>query len=405
MVKCVVSGCPNRTNNLYGNLDRAPKTFFSFPSDPRRVKVWLAALRETDKLVSTEQHLICEDHFLKEDITPKGVKSGAIPIMSPYLDGSIGTISSWEAENKTREEEGEKEEEDEDFCVVMDNDTAPTESSEPEPSSVDRPFKLDPSGAISSSPKDPDPVKTPWTQDPGSKQHMTEIMAASSDACRRLKGVSLPLRVLRLLQTLPGVSLECSHLVKMLQADRRRIHDISCVLEGINLVERQRNRVRWIGGSDHSPHMALQSLQSEVENLELMEEELDGLIRDVLQQLLEMSSDRQNAELAYVTLDDIRRLEAFEEQTVMVVKAPDETVLKVTEPSEDFIQIHVRSWNGPITMLTCDTGTQDRTAEGNCFLSLEESRMKTSSLHGEAITSSHPVMLIDATSSGDASVS
>lgn len=116
--------------------------------------------------------------------------------------------------------------------------------------------------------------------------------------------------------------------------------------------------------------------------------------------------------LAYVTLDDIRGLKAFEEQTVVVVKAPDETVLKVPEPSEvqltdiffsadiwrcmcrfqtqvcvnvflqDFIQIHVRSWNGPVTVLTCDIEAED-TAERNIgFSSLEESRMKTSPLQG-----------------------
>lgn len=374
MVKCVVSGCPSRTSSLF---NRAPKTFFSFPTDPIRVKVWLAALRETDKLDSKKQHLICEDHFLKEDITSNGVKSDAIPIMSPYLDGSIGTDSSWEAERH----------EEENVCVVsIGDDPAPTEPPEPDSSPI-----------ISSPTKDPDPGETPETEDTGSTQQMIEIGNTRPDS-----GVSLPLRFLRLLQTLPGVAVECSQLVKMLQADQRRISEICSILEGINLVERQRNMIKWIGGTDHCPPPALQSLQSEMENLELIEEELDRLIGDVFQQLLEISNDKQNAELAYVTLDDIRRLEAFEEQTVMVVKAPDETVLKVPEPSEDFIQIHVRSWNGPVTVLTFDIGTEDTTAERNaCFSSLEESRMKTSALHGEVVSSSCPVSMSDVTSSED----
>lgn len=62
--------------------------------------MWLAALRETDKQDPTEQHLICEDHFLPEDITKNGVHSDAIPIMPPCFDGA------WGAESEEEQEEG-----------------------------------------------------------------------------------------------------------------------------------------------------------------------------------------------------------------------------------------------------------------------------------------------------------
>lgn len=40
MVKCVVSGCPNRVaSDNRGIFHRPPKRFFSFPKDPTRVKV------------------------------------------------------------------------------------------------------------------------------------------------------------------------------------------------------------------------------------------------------------------------------------------------------------------------------------------------------------------------------
>lgn len=43
MVKCVVSGCPNRVVTVNANNrgvhDRPPKRFFNFPTDPARVKV------------------------------------------------------------------------------------------------------------------------------------------------------------------------------------------------------------------------------------------------------------------------------------------------------------------------------------------------------------------------------
>lgn len=40
MVKCVVSGCPNRVaSDSRGIFNRPPKRFFNFPKDPTRVKV------------------------------------------------------------------------------------------------------------------------------------------------------------------------------------------------------------------------------------------------------------------------------------------------------------------------------------------------------------------------------
>lgn len=69
-------------------------------------QVWLAALRETGKQDSTEQHVICEDHFLTEDISTHGVASDAIPVMPPYLDGPLGLVSPWRAESSEEEEPG-----------------------------------------------------------------------------------------------------------------------------------------------------------------------------------------------------------------------------------------------------------------------------------------------------------
>ena len=69
------------------------------------VQVWLAALRETDKQDNTEQHLICEDHFLPEDISKNGVNNDAIPIMPPCLDGPMSMINPWGAESSEEEDQ------------------------------------------------------------------------------------------------------------------------------------------------------------------------------------------------------------------------------------------------------------------------------------------------------------
>lgn len=69
-------------------------------------QVWLAALRETEKQDSSEQHVICEDHFLPEDISSEGVADDAIPIMPPYMDGLLNLVSLRGAESSEEEEAG-----------------------------------------------------------------------------------------------------------------------------------------------------------------------------------------------------------------------------------------------------------------------------------------------------------
>lgn len=103
--------------------------------------MWLAALRETDKQDSTEQHLICEDHFLPEDISASGVNSDAIPIMPPYLDGPLGMISPWGAESSDEEDQwatGGCEDDDDDD----EGGPAIKEPPAPEPPAVDPPQQV-----------------------------------------------------------------------------------------------------------------------------------------------------------------------------------------------------------------------------------------------------------------------
>ncbi|XP_016150608.1 uncharacterized protein [Sinocyclocheilus grahami] len=108
MAKCVVQGCINHSDLRPGEQSsRTHKRFFRFPKDKARVKVWLAALRET-RLEITDQHQICEDHFLSHHITPNGISPDAIPVMPP-LEGLVAGWSSCgeQDEHSDPVEEGE----------------------------------------------------------------------------------------------------------------------------------------------------------------------------------------------------------------------------------------------------------------------------------------------------------
>ncbi|XP_042359417.1 transcription factor E2F6 [Plectropomus leopardus] len=374
MGKCVVSGCPNREANR-GIFNRPPKRFFNFPKDPARVKVWLAALRETDKQDSTEQHLICEDHFLPEDISTNGVNSDAIPIMPPCLDGPL--ISPWGAESSEEEDQwatgGGCDDDEDDADDGGDDGPAHVEPPAPEPPAVDPPQQ------------DLGAMTTPEAKTTGiSPNQRIQTKRVTADVSLG----TLTQRFLELLLNAPDSSVDLRQATTSLQTRRRRVFDIINVLEDISLIEKQSaNKVKWIGSCQISSFLwkNQQKFERELENLKLVEETLDSLIKSCAQQLFDMTDDMDNAALAYVTHEDISRVRAFEEQTVIVVKAPEETKLEVPAPKEDSIQVHLKGGRGPIMVVTCDIEAGDATTEkSSCFLTLEESRIKTATLHTES---------------------
>lgn len=46
---------------------------------------------------------------------------------------------------------------------------------------------------------------------------------------------------------------------------------------------------------------------------------------------------------------------------------------------QDSIQVHLKAERGPVVVLTCDVGTGED--DNSCFLTLEESRIRTTELH------------------------
>ncbi|XP_056150864.1 transcription factor E2F6 [Lampris incognitus] len=367
MVKCVVSGCPNRTEQK-GIFSRTPKRFFNFPKDPARVKVWLAALRETDKQDLTEQHIICEDHFLTDHITVRGVSEDAIPIMPPYLDGPLGIISPWGAESSGEEVEEEQwadgtEEE-------MDEEDSP-------PGQDSRQLRQDESldNALETETYSSAPPKVRQTAQKRSPRSDTSL-------------VLLTQQFLELMLAAPDGVLDCKQAAGNLQTQRCRVYEIANILRGISLVEKKANKVKWIGKSPVSCFLgrSQQRFQKELGNLKVVEETLDELIKTCAQQLFNLTDDKENSRSAYVTHEDISRIKVFQDQTVIVIKAPEETKLEVPAPKEDSIQIHLKAGKGPIKVMTCDMGCPQEVLPTNdgekagCFATPEESRIKTAPL-------------------------
>lgn len=368
MVKCVVSGCPNRSNVNPGiyNHSLPSKRFFNFPADTARVKVWLAALRETEKQDSAEQNQICEDHFLPEDISTDGVKGDAIPIMPPCLEGPLGVINPWGAASSEEEEDCDQEEDDEEDGGLM-----YVEPPAPKPPTAQPPKQA------------PVVKNSPAAKTTRGHPRKSSLLTKPSSRYNLSLGL-LTQRFLELLLAAPDGVVDLGHVTTSLQTRRRRVYDITAVLEGISVLKRQSvNHFKWIGSTSISSFLwqNQQKLQRELDSLKLVEDTLDSLIKSCAQQLFSMTDDLDNATSAYVTHEDVGRLAAFQQQTVIVVKAPEETKLEVPAPKEDNIQVHLKGGRGPIMVLTCEVGGADASRH---FLALEESRITTNTLHTES---------------------
>lgn len=149
---------------------------------------------------------------------------------------------------------------------------------------------------------------------------------------------------------------------------KRRIYDITNVLEGIGLIEKKsKNSIQWKGAgpgcNTKEISEKLNHLKGEIDDLESKERLLDEKKRWVQQSLKNVSEDTDNEAHAYVLHDDICR--CYQTETLLAIQAPSGTQLYAAELSgpQEFnvnggivqqkprYQIHMNSSNGPICVL------------------------------------------------------
>uniref|UniRef100_A0A0D9S893 E2F transcription factor 2 n=1 Tax=Chlorocebus sabaeus TaxID=60711 RepID=A0A0D9S893_CHLSB len=157
--------------------------------------------------------------------------------------------------------------------------------------------------------------------------------------------------------------LDLNWAAEVLDVQKRRIYDITNVLEGIQLIRKKaKNNIQWVGRGmfeDPTRPGKQQQLGQELKELMNMEEALDQLIQSCSLSFKHLTEDKANKRLAYVTYQDIRAVGNFKEQTVIAVKAPPQTRLEVPDRTEDNLQIYLKSTQGPIEVYLCPEEVQE----------------------------------------------
>lgn len=188
-----------------------------------------------------------------------------------------------------------------------------------------------------------------------------------------------------------GDSLDLNQAAVKLSVQKRRIYDITNVLEGIGLIEKKsKNNIAWRGAaasalstssncSSSSVNRGMEGEEEEggkkeeggkyVEEKRQLQQEMEELrqeekdLKEYIQKMTKMMQDEQeqNTRLMYVTQEDLGKLPCFEQQTVIAIRAPQGTTLEVPDPDEGMqdgnrkFQVQLNSTNGPVDIYLVST--------------------------------------------------
>ncbi|PNT32739.1 hypothetical protein POPTR_006G205100v4 [Populus trichocarpa] len=190
--------------------------------------------------------------------------------------------------------------------------------------------------------------------------------------------------------------LDLNNAAETLEVQKRRIYDITNVLEGIGLIEKTlKNRIRWKGIDASRPGQVegdATLLQAEIAKLTMEEHALDDQIREMQERLRDLSEDENNQKRLFVTEEDIKSLPCFLNETLIAIKAPHGTTLEVPDPDEavDYPQrryrIILRSSMGPIDVYLVSQFEENFEEMNNVEASVSIPLASISASHGNPMT-------------------
>lgn len=155
-----------------------------------------------------------------------------------------------------------------------------------------------------------------------------------------------------LLEKSPNGVVDLNKASQELQVQKRRIYDITNVLEGIGILEKKsKNNIQWKGArGDNKKYV---TLKKQLKVLENIENSLDQMIESAEKDLIKLNDDRYG----YVTYQDLISIEKFRSKTVMAIKAPPNTHLSVPSELENSpthrYSIQMKSELGEIEVFLC----------------------------------------------------
>ncbi|XP_039490221.1 transcription factor E2f1 [Drosophila santomea] len=197
------------------------------------------------------------------------------------------------------------------------------------------------------------------------QQLAASVASSSSSGDRNRADTSLGIltkKFVDLLQESPDGVVDLNEASNRLHVQKRRIYDITNVLEGINILEKKsKNNIQWRCGQSMVSQERSRRIEADSVRLEQQENELNMAIDLMRENLAEISQEVENSGgMAYVTQNDLLNVDLFKDQIVIVIKAPPEA--KLVLPNTKLPrEIYVKAENsGEINVFLChDTSPEN----------------------------------------------
>ncbi|CAK5086944.1 unnamed protein product [Meloidogyne enterolobii] len=189
--------------------------------------------------------------------------------------------------------------------------------------------------------------------------------------------VQLTQRFIGFLHTTPAGLVDLNNAADKLNVtQKRRIYDITNVLEGIGLIEkRSKNVIYWKGGKFRKPGGSVEllpgeeskmyKLKSELTDLEREERLIDTHLRWMRQSIRNICEDKDNFKLGYNTQEDF--LQVFSNNTKeMVIQAPPRTSVEINTLGQNNIslddvryEMKLKSYSGAAQVIPVNMGDSE----------------------------------------------
>lgn len=148
--------------------------------------------------------------------------------------------------------------------------------------------------------------------------------------------LSLSKRFVSLLKNSNKGIIDLKHAASLLNVQKRRIYDITNVLEGVGLIYKKGHsrHVQWRGRQDGVVHQNFETfidkLEKDEKELKQQEEELDRCLEYAKQNVRNLTEDPRNRSYAYVTRDDL--LDSYnKDRTLLAVRNYNEATVNGNE--------------------------------------------------------------------------
>lgn len=142
-------------------------------------------------------------------------------------------------------------------------------------------------------------------------------------------------RFVKIIKNSPELTLDLNEAVRSLDVQKRRIYDITNVLEGIGYIEKlSKNKIKWVGQNEENNYMdEIKELSSKIKDLETEEANMDNMISKVQGMINQLMEDEESVKHAYITHEDLKNLNSIAlDGPFFIIEAPKDTNIEYMSP-------------------------------------------------------------------------